>query len=93
MLLDDPDLLAVLRNPYRVRSSTVQEFAKLDSLPGDRLDAILLALQAGGYVLRDGDHLTPVSPDAAVASAIKRSVKDQRASLAASTVLLAVARK
>ena len=88
MLLDDPDVLVVLRNLYRVRSATVQEFARLDSLPGERLDEILLALEAGGYLLRDGDRLTPVSPDAAVASTIKKSVEDQQASLAASTALL-----
>ena len=29
MILDDPDVLAVLRNLYRVRSATVQEFSAL----------------------------------------------------------------
>lgn len=84
MLLDDPDVLAVLRNLYRVRSATVQEFAALDSLPTARLGEILSLLETGGYLLRDGDQLTPIAPDTAVAA----SVASALASLESSTALL-----
>jgi hypothetical protein len=88
MLLDDVDVLNVLRNLYRVRSATVQEFSRLDSLPTARLNDILITLEQAGYIVRDGDRITPVAPDAAVAATIKRAADDQRASLAASTALL-----
>jgi hypothetical protein len=88
MLLDDPDVLAVLRNLYRVRSATVQEFAALDSLPTARLDEILALLEGSGYLIRDGDQLTPVSPDAAVSSALLQTVTDQQRSLASAASLL-----
>ena len=84
MLLDDPDVLAVLRNLYRVRSATVQEFSALVSLPTARLGSILSLLEDAGYLLRDGDRITPIAPDTAVAA----SVTSALASLAASSALL-----
>ena len=84
MLLDDPDVLAVLRNLYRVRSATVQEFAALDSLPTARLGEILDVLQDAGYLVRDGDRITPIAPDTAVAAAVSTAL----ASLESSTALL-----
>lgn len=90
MLLDDPDVLAVLRNLYRVRSATVQEFAALDSLPTARLDEILSMLQDAGYLLRDGDRLTPVAPDTAVAASVTathRSIAESSALLEALPLL------
>jgi len=84
MILDDPDVLAVLRNLYRVRSATVQEFSALVSLPTARLGSILETLQDAGYLLRDGDRLTPISPDTAVAA----SVTSALAGLADSSALL-----
>ena len=84
MLLDDPDVLAVLRNLYRVRSATVQEFAALDSLPTARLGSILDLLQDAGYLLRDGDRITPIAPDTAVAASVSKALE----SLESSTALL-----
>ena len=78
MILDDPDVLAVLRNLYRVRSATVHEFSALNSLPTARLGMILELLENEGYLLRDGDRLTPVSPDTAVAASVSTATAMSR---------------
>ena len=87
-VLSDPDVLAVLRTLYRVRSATVSEFSALESIPRDRLDEILAILEQAGYVSRAGDAITAISPDAAVGAILRREVEGQQASLSAATALL-----
>jgi DNA-binding Lrp family transcriptional regulator len=87
-LFSDADVLSVLRTLYRVRSATVAEFEELESIPRARLDEILRTLEAAGYINRDGERINPVSPDAAVASILRRSVGEQQATLAAAAALL-----
>lgn len=87
-ILDDPDVLAVLRTLYRVRSSTVTEFSALESIPRARLDEILATLEGAGYVSRAGDAITAISPDAAVAAILRRDVAAQRAALSTAAGLL-----
>ena len=87
--LGDPDVLAVLRTLYRVRSSTVTEFSALESIPRDRLDEILATLEAAGYVSRAGDAITAISPDAAIAAILRAQVAQHQAALGTAAGLLA----
>lgn len=86
--LSDPDVLAVLRTLYRVRSATVSEFSALESIPRARLDEILATLEEAGYVSRAGDAITAISPDAAVAAILRRQLQGQQAALADAGALL-----
>lgn len=59
----DPEAVQVLATPVRVRPGTVTELRAIRTLPLERLDAILAALERAGFVEVDGDRLVVAAPD------------------------------
>jgi hypothetical protein len=83
--LADPDVLAVLRTLYRVRPATVTALRQFDSIPRDRVDEILVTLEAAGYLQRTGDTLNLISPDLTTATSLISVMNEQLAAIAAAS--------